>query len=162
MGDFLSNVPLILTLLSLAVGTFLIVIEVFLPGIGIPGITGLLLSIFGLAALVAKIGWLAIFAAMLMLAVILGALYYMSRSMQKGKKNPLILNSQINENRPTNCDLCGKQGYTLTPLRPAGIVVIEEEQYDVLTSGEFIDKNTTVTVAKVLGHRIIVKQDKGE
>lgn len=160
MSDFLYNVPLFLSLLALIMGTLLIVVEVFLPGISVPGITGAILAIFGLAALSTHIGWYTVFVVMAMVAIILGALFYMSRSMQKGKRNPLILESYINEKSESSFELAGLSGVTVTPLRPSGIANINGENRDVVTAGEFIEKDRPITVVKVLGSRIIVRQAK--
>lgn len=55
-------------------------------------------------------------------------------------------------------DLQGKNGIALTSLRPSGMVEINNSKYSVITSGEFIEKDTPVTVLKVEGSKIIVKQ----
>jgi membrane-bound serine protease (ClpP class) len=58
---------------------------------------------------------------------------------------------------PTRSDLMGKQGTTRSVLRPSGIVEFELERVHVVTEGEFIDVDETVTVVAVEGHRIVVK-----
>jgi membrane-bound serine protease (ClpP class) len=53
--------------------------------------------------------------------------------------------------------LLGQEGQAHTNLRPAGIVVIDGRKFDVVTSGEQIDKGSRVRVSKVEGNRIVVR-----
>jgi membrane-bound ClpP family serine protease len=55
----------------------------------------------------------------------------------------------------------GKNGVSLTPLRPAGTAEIEGEKADVVTEGEFIPKGARIQVLKAAGGRIVVKQVEG-
>jgi len=54
--------------------------------------------------------------------------------------------------------LVGKQGVAISPLRPAGIVKIDDQRYDVVSSGDFIPVNSKVKVVFVEGNRIVVSQ----
>ncbi|MEE9308342.1 MAG: NfeD family protein, partial [Spirochaetia bacterium] len=55
-------------------------------------------------------------------------------------------------------DLSGKEGASLTVLRPVGMVLIEGQKYSAVTGGEFIEKNQPIRVIKVEGSRIVVRQ----
>ena len=55
-------------------------------------------------------------------------------------------------------DLVGKTGVTLSVLRPAGIVKIGDQRYDVVSDGDFIANNTMVKVVHVEGNRIVVTE----
>lgn len=50
----------------------------------------------------------------------------------------------------------GKQGKTSTILRPAGRALFGEEILDVVTEGDFIEKDKAIKVIKVEGNRIVV------
>lgn len=52
----------------------------------------------------------------------------------------------------------GKTGKTLSALRPSGKAIIESNILDVITRGEFIDKDKKIKVIKVEGNKIIVKE----
>ena len=54
--------------------------------------------------------------------------------------------------------LLGKEGKTLTPLRPAGAVLLDDQKYDVIADGNFIEKNEIVVVQKTVGGKIIVSK----
>lgn len=57
-------------------------------------------------------------------------------------------------------DLLGKEGITLTPLRPAGSVLIGDERVDVVSEGSYIDFDKKVKVVQVEGSRIVVREIK--
>lgn len=54
--------------------------------------------------------------------------------------------------------LVGLIGTTLTPLHPSGTILLEDRRYDVVSEGEFIDKQTRVKILEVEGARIVVRK----
>jgi len=54
----------------------------------------------------------------------------------------------------------GKNGSAFSPLRPAGIAVIDGERVDVVSDGEFIDAGMPVVVTRVDGNRIVVRRHR--
>ena len=52
----------------------------------------------------------------------------------------------------------GKQGNSVTNLRPAGIALIDGKRLDVVTDGEYIEANTSLIVTGVTGNQIIVEK----
>jgi len=55
-------------------------------------------------------------------------------------------------------ELIGREGITVTPLRPSGTVKLDDERLDVVAEGSFIENNTKVKVVKVEGSRIVVRE----
>jgi membrane-bound serine protease (ClpP class) len=55
-------------------------------------------------------------------------------------------------------ELLGVTGLTITPVHPSGTVMINDKRYDVVSEGEFIDKNVKVKVIDVEGARIVVRK----
>lgn len=53
-------------------------------------------------------------------------------------------------------ELLGKEGVALTILRPIGMALIEGRKLNVLTSGEYVEKDSKIKVIKVTGNKIIV------
>ena len=51
----------------------------------------------------------------------------------------------------------GTQGNTVTDLRPAGIAVINGNRVDVVTRGEYLEKDASILVIAVTGNQIIVR-----
>ncbi len=53
--------------------------------------------------------------------------------------------------------LIGKQGTVVNDLRPAGRAEIDGQIFDVVSTGEYIEKGEEVVVSEVDGNRIVVK-----
>jgi len=60
-------------------------------------------------------------------------------------------------------ELIGKRGKTVTPLRPAGKVLLESgREIDVVAEGGYVDRGETVEVARATSMRIEVRHIRGE
>ena len=59
---------------------------------------------------------------------------------------------------PAHESLLGKTGTAYTDLRPGGTAVFEGQRVSVTTEGDYIVKETSVTVIEVEGSRIVVRQ----
>ncbi len=61
-------------------------------------------------------------------------------------------------------ELLGQVGKTTTPLRPSGTIDLKGERIDVVSEGSYIDREKDVTIVKVEGSRIVVREvtQKGE
>lgn len=150
------------------VGMALITIELFIPGLGIFGGLGaialILCIVFQAKTLLeGLILFLIISVIIFVLALIV------ARSFRKGflYRSSLVLKNNADKDNGyvSNDDyshLVGKQGISLTPLRPAGMVDIDGERADVVTDGEFIKRGEQIVVTKVSGRRILVKKVETE
>lgn len=150
------------------VGMALITIELFIPGLGIFGGLGaialILCIVFQAKTLLeGLILFLIISVIIFVLALIV------ARSFRKGflYRSSLVLKNNADKDKGyvSNDDyshLVGKQGVSLTPLRPAGMVDIDGERADVVTDGEFIKRGEQLVVTKVSGRRILVKKVETE
>jgi membrane-bound serine protease (ClpP class) len=52
----------------------------------------------------------------------------------------------------------GKKGIAITDLRPSGTALISGKRVDVVSRGEYINKNSKITVSSVTGNQIIVNE----
>lgn len=162
MSIFLPNIT-ILTFILLLLGFGLVLIEMHIPGFGVPGITGAICLILAVVltaqnfgqALVMSLGILAVLG--IMLGVVL-------TFFSKGKLfKPLILPDEQKKEQGyiSSSDLeylLGKRGVTTTDLRPSGAVDIDGVKFDVISNGEYISKGTEVEIYKVSGVRLLVKK----
>jgi membrane-bound serine protease (ClpP class) len=131
-------------------GLGLLVAETVMPGVT--------LGVIGLAALAVSVffgfrhHWL-IGSAQIGVGVVVAPLCFMVAIRR------LTLKASIEGDSFTadNIGLLGKEGQAHTNLRPAGIVEIDGKRFDVVTSGEPIDKGGRVRVVKVEGNRIVVR-----
>ena len=150
-------------LILLIVGFALVVVEMYIPGFGFPGVTGTICLIAGVA-LYAKtdiVAWLVM--TVIVVSLLCVALSISIRSAAKGRlaKSKLVLNevstSEVGEN-----DLSyyvGKTGCASTVLRPSGIGEFEGVKLNILSDGEYIAEGARITVTRVEGNRIFVRKD---
>ncbi|OXM15610.1 NfeD family protein [Paenibacillus herberti] len=144
-------------------GIILLVLELFVPSFGILGILGAaalgraIIYSFGDTS-TALISMLSALAAAIVIVTLVAR-----RFKERGIWNRFVLRESLTTEEGflpagSKAALLNQEGITITPLRPAGIVDIGGERIDVVTSGEFIDQNTKVRVARVEGTRVIVKE----
>ena len=156
---------LILTILCAVIGVALIILEAFMPGFGIPGISGILMEIAAIVmAYVYHGASVALIAALIILSVIAIALSIALRSAAKGKlaKSRMILHNAENtdEGFVANEDmnvLLGHEGITTTALRPSGIADFDGVRLNVVSEGGFIPNDTPVRITETNGSRIVVR-----
>ncbi len=163
MVDFLvTNLPI---LLCLCVGTGLVILEVFLPGFGVPGISGLILLAIGVGVTIMNHGMLAALGVLIIIIAIVAIAISLSlRSASKGAlaDSPLILkNTSLEEDGDNGYEdmqvLVGKAGKSRTVLRPAGIGEFDGVRLNVVTEGEFLDADCDIKIVSVEGRRIVVR-----
>ncbi|MDF2942865.1 MAG: hypothetical protein K0S01_1723 [Herbinix sp.] len=152
----------ILAIILFIAGFILIGIEMVLPGFSVPGISGivcLLVAIFLISDSVAEGAIITIIVLALigaMLAIILGLL-------SKARlKSPIILKDEQNKDKGyiSSNDLkylLGKQGVALTDLRPSGTANFDGIEFDVISEGKYLLKDTKLVIYKVQGSKLIVK-----
>ena len=162
MNAIVLNLPLILCLLA---GVSLLVVEVFAPGFGLPGISGLILTVIGVVITWNTYGAVAGLAATLIALALAGIAISMSlKSAAHGKlsRSALILNEVTPSVDHEETDaLLGKTGKTVTVLNPVGFAEFDGVRLNVVSDGSYLEKDRPVQVTKVEGNKIIVKEMKG-
>ncbi|CAH1214119.1 hypothetical protein PAECIP111893_03776 [Paenibacillus plantiphilus] len=162
-GHFVAGFAGMESVILFLIGLVLLVSELFIPSFGILGILGTA-SLIGGILLSAADTRTAIISLVIALAVAaLIVIFVAIRFKHLGIWNKFILKDQLTTDEgyvstATRATLLGRTGTALTPLRPAGTAVIEDERVDVVTSGEFISAGAAVKVVKVDGARIVVQQ----
>jgi len=144
-------------------GLLLLLIEAFIPGFGVFGISGLvsLVTAIVLAAASAEIGLYMLLFSIVAAGIIIWVAF---RFLEKrGFADHIILRDVAGKDRGYTShsdysDLEGKQGESITPLRPAGAAVIEGKRIDVVTQGEYIPSATGIKVVATEGGKVIVKK----
>ncbi|MEA5058539.1 MAG: hypothetical protein EOM66_02455 [Clostridia bacterium] len=150
-------------IICLIVGLLLMVYEMFTPGMGFPGLLG---AIALLAAVVLRADSLqtaAITMLLILIPLILAAVIIF-RSFSKGalSRSPIVLKESIESESTSLSDadmkkLVGREGVSLSTLRPSGMADFDGLRLDVVSSGEFIPKGARVRIERVEGLRILVK-----
>ena len=157
-------------------GIILIVLEVFvIPGFGLAGILGTVSLILGvLLSRLAPHGSPGDFTSAL--GVMLGAFaltvllfFVMIRYLPAARwMHGIVLNESQRHEQGFHADqyeelgLLNKTGRAYTDLRPSGTIEIEGKRFDAMTSGDYINKGTSVYVVEAEGNRIVVESTHGE
>ncbi len=143
-------------------GVVLMLIEAFMPGFGVFGIGGLIATFASIvmAAASAEAGITMLIIALVLTAIIL--FFTIRHLSRRGVLRRFILEDSESADKgyvasEGRKDLVDKKGTAITPLRPAGSVLIENERIDVVTEGEYIDKDSEVTVIRTEGSRVVVR-----
>lgn len=145
----------------LIAGVILLAIEMVVPGFGFFGIAGMACLTWGgyyvlgggMESLFVIVGFYALLAAGIAILCL-----YLPR---ESKWNPFVLwDRQANSKGYTGGSnlsaLVGKQGVTLTALRPAGTALVEGRRLDVSSLGDYVPKDVPVRVVKTEGSKIFV------
>lgn len=152
-----------LPLLLILGGLVFVIIEMFHPGFGAPGIIGAILLVAGIV-LYAKSLIQALILIVIILAILGAALTLVLQSAAKGRLSKhLVLNDTIDDDvKFSGADdlsyFLGSEGVAVTVLRPSGTADFNGVRLDVVSEGEFIPKGTAVIIDKIEGHRIVVRQ----
>jgi membrane-bound serine protease (ClpP class) len=158
-------------LLLVALGLTLLAAEIFvIPGFGVTGVLGLALilaglglSIVGAGATWDTVGWAVGRVAISSLVAIAAALIVLRLFPRLPVGRRLVLATEL----PASAGYAstpegdrrwlGKRGTATSPLRPAGIAIIDGERVDVVSEGDFIDSGRAIVVTRVDGNRVVVR-----
>ncbi len=172
-GHYLVGLANWTEIILFILAVFLIALEIFvIPGFGIAGISGgilLILSIF--LALIKyplqtpKIELIDAFQVVVYsffatLAIIVLSFGFLPKT--GAWKKIILTHSETKEAGFTACDLTredliGKIGKSLTSLRPSGKAVFSGKIIDVVTEGDFIDKDRKIEVSGIEENKVVVK-----
>ena len=151
-------------ILCFAVGTGLVITEAFIPGFGVAGISGIILEAVAVIFTGRRFGTVPALLALLGVLIVVGTTVFLSyRSAMKGKlsKSPLVLKDTEETAERTAPEAgnpwTGREGVTVTPLRPAGFIEIDGERLNAASSGTFLPKGTAVRVTGVEGDHLMIR-----
>ena len=158
----LTNLPIIL---SLVIGIGLLVVEAFMPGFGVAGFSGIALELVAVVMTYLRHGALAAVVMMLVcLSVVAVAIALSLRSAAKGKlsRSEMILRETESDEAGYRATedmqvFLGKEGVSVTVLRPTGMAEFDGVKLNVMSEGDFINPGVQVKIVKVDGSRVIVK-----
>jgi membrane-bound serine protease (ClpP class) len=159
-------------LLLVVSGFVLVVLEIFvIPGFGLAGILGIGALLVGLSLSLIGGGATWEFVALAMGRVLISVFLALAASLLLLRFLPrlpfgrqLILETGLGAGEgyasapESDSKWLGKTGTAYSPLRPAGIAVIDGERVDVVSDGEFIDAGILIVVTRVDGNRIVVRR----
>lgn len=156
------NDSLLLPIILQLVGVVVIIAEIILPSGGILSIVALgvfgysLFIVFNEISMIIGFSFVAADLILIPVLVIVG-LKLLARSpvtLRKTLSRKEGVSSQSSELE----SYVGTQGNAVTDLRPAGIAVINGKRVDVVTRGEYLEKDSAIIVTAVTGNQIVVRK----
>ena len=147
------------------IGLILVLAEFFLPG-GIVGLIGgalMIISLLFTGKSVVHMTYSILIAVFIVIIGMVVLMKFFGKSLHVFNKLVLRDATTTEEGYVSNVnriELIGKVGDSITPLRPAGTILIENERIDVVSEGSYIDSNKKVEVVQVEGSRIVVRELK--
>lgn len=153
-------IPIIICVLA---GVILLIVEAFMPGFGVPGISGIILLLAGVAMTWYEYGaMVGLGTTVAVLALVGVAISVSLKSASSGRlsKSDLILNDT--ETLPSeNADmqlLVGKEGVVKNTLRPVGTAEFDCGKLHVTSDGEYVSEGQKVRIVRVEGTQIFVNK----
>jgi membrane-bound serine protease (ClpP class) len=170
-SGYILELASITEILVFALGVILLLVEIFIiPGFGIVGMLGIIFMISGLFlgllpdSFMKDSGFISI--AIIQLAGTFVAtaitIYILAKILPKSKTfNKMILNEaletkSIHSNRTEYEKMVGMSGKSVTDLRPSGTGYVDGNRVDVVTEGDYINRDTEIIVKRVEGAKIVV------
>ncbi len=148
--------PIILQL----IGVVVIIAEIILPSGGLLSILAIGLIGYSLYivfdGISVQAGLIFVVADIIMLPVLLVV------GIKLLAKSPVTLRKKLSSSDGVTSqssemeDYMGQDGVAITNLRPSGTALIKGKRVDVVSRGEYIDKNSKIVVSSVTGNQIIV------
>lgn len=153
-------IPIIICVLA---GVILLIVEAFMPGFGVPGISGIILLLAGVAMTWYEYGaMVGLGTTVAVLALVGVAISVSLKSASSGRlsKSDLILNDT--ETPPSeNADmqlLVGKEGVVKNTLRPVGTAEFDCGKLHVTSDGEYVSEGQKVRIVRLEGTQIFVNK----
>lgn len=145
----------------LIAGFVLIGIEMFIPGFGVPGISGIACLIGGIVMTAKNVeqGLTITVVVVVLLAVMLTVVLLILKRVNP----PFILKDELKPehgylNESDLEYLVGKEGIASTDLKPAGKCDIEGVEFDVRAEGRYVAKGTKVRINRIHENTIMIKE----
>lgn len=161
LTELISNIS-VLSIILFVVGIIFIVIEMEMPGFGVFGVLGVI-SLVACIFVTAKTFTQGIIMTSVLIVVVVILLAVMAALASKGylPKGMKLTESTSAELGFSGAKdmkhLVGKTGKTLTKLRPVGDADFDGVRLDVISRGEYIEKDSVIEVIEVEGNRIVVR-----
>ncbi len=157
-------------LILFATGVVLLGLEAFvIPGFGIAGVAGigcilasLFLSLVGHMPRMEDFSLAAYTLSGAILVTVLGGVLLLRLLPRTPFFGRITLDATLRPGQGYPAEkaqgIVGKRGIALTPLHPTGKAVIGDVRYDVVTEGEYLDRDTPLVVAEIHGARVVVRR----
>jgi membrane-bound serine protease (ClpP class) len=172
-SHYIVNLANLVEIILFICGVGLLLLEIFvIPGFGVAGIGGIILMMAGLylsligqlkqvsaSDLSSAAGYLSLSFIITFTGVIFLIKLFPKTSIWK--RISLQDSQDKDEGYIASRDYSlylGKTGVAISPLRPAGIGLFTGERLDVVSDGDFIEKDKSIEIIRIDGYRLIVRE----
>jgi membrane-bound ClpP family serine protease len=149
----------ILIFALLAIGLFLIIAElIFIPGTTVVGLLGFAFAAVGIVISYRHYGSnIGLYILLGMSATTLLTLVYSFRSNAWSKFSlKTSSDSKVNEGLMTSL-IVGEEGTTISTLRPIGKAEFQNRQFEVKTTGDYLETGKRIRIIQIQSHQITVE-----
>nr|WP_286184436.1 nodulation protein NfeD [Bacillus sp. SD075] len=162
-GHLVAGITGYESLAMFIIGVILVLVEFFIPGgiIGLLGFTAIVGSLFLATGDPVHMTISLLIAVTVSILVFILLVKVFGKQMKFFRKMILTDATKTEQgyvSNPNRLDLLGVEGKALTDLRPSGTALVKEERVDVVTEGSFISKGSPITIVKVEGSRVVVRE----
>ncbi|TXK84109.1 NfeD family protein [Paenibacillus sp. N3.4] len=163
LGFYLAGFAGFGDLAIFGIGLLLLILELVIPSFGILSVLGAICLFGGVIMASSDPKEAAVMLGVALLIAIVAISYAIRTFKHRGVWNRFILKEQLSTDKgytssPDRSYLIGMTGEAITPLRPAGTALINDERVDVVTDGSFIQNAKLIIVVQVEGVRVVVKE----
>lgn len=150
--------------ICLVLGLVFVTVELFTPGFGVPGITGLVLLFAGvIVASDSVLEGLVLTIVIVLLLCLLFTIAVRSASSGALAKSPLVLKEAATKQDgfTSGEDMAyflNREGVVTAMLRPVGMADFDGVKLEVLSEGESVEAGSRVKVVKVEGRKLVVRR----
>ncbi len=151
----------VIPVLLQVIGIMVIIVEIFIPSLGVLTVIALALLSYSLyivftsISITAGIVFTGLDIIIVPLTIVLG-IKILAKSPLSLKRELSKHNGVISQKEKLETYI-NMKGIAVTDLRPAGMAQINSQRVDVVTDGEYIEADTPVIVTGVAGNRIVVE-----
>lgn len=140
-------------ILVYVIGLGVLFLELFIPSAGVLGIVGALCTLYGIWEIIHANVWVGVL-------VILGTIAYLL-AIVKFWASRVTMSATLEgadgaSTEVALAELVGKEGETLTILRPSGFAMVNGRRLQVINDGQYVGKGEKVRIVDVSGNRIVV------
>ncbi len=147
-------------IVCLIFGVAMLVLEALTPGMGLPGVAGVVFMALGTMLMWMRHGSAAgLISLLAALALTVAAVMLSLKSAAKGRlsKSKVILHDAVaSQPQDALSFLTGKSGKTLTVLSPVGEAEIDQKRFEVISEDGYIQKGARVRVLRTEGKKVFV------
>lgn len=143
-------------------GVLIIIAEIFLPSGGLLSLMAVGLFGYSLFIVFHDISTMAgtyfVLADLFIIPILVAVgLKIVARSPATLRETLSSANGVVSQS-PELDNFLGGSGKSVTPLHPGGTAIINDQRVDVVSRGEYIDKDKDLVVVEVTGNQIIVRE----